>query len=85
MHHNICCMTELNVFSSCLQLYWTVRRTLLSMEKSLPHGPRAPMPKLRYVRGHTSVTTLTARILVSVSAGIYRVPVRDTHIKRVRL
>jgi len=55
------------------------------MEKSLPHGSRAPVPKLRDVRGHSSVTTLAARILVPVSAGIYRVPVRDTHIERVRL
>lgn len=78
-------MTELNKFSFFLQLYWTVRRTLLSMEKSLPHGSRAPVPKLRDVRGHASVTTLAARILVPVSSGIYCFPVRDTHIERVRL
>lgn len=79
----IYCTTDINVFSSRFQLYWTVRRTLLSMEKSLSHWTRAPVPKLRDVRRHASVTSLAARILVPVSAGIYRVPVRDSHIERV--
>jgi hypothetical protein len=72
-------------FRLFLQLYWTVCRTLLSMEKPLPHGSRAPMPKRRNVCCHASVATFSARIFVPVSAGIHRVPVRDTHIERVRL
>jgi len=73
------------MFSSCLQLYWTVRRTLLSMEKSLSYRSRATVPKLWDMRRHASVATLAARILVPVSSGIYRFPVRDTHFERVRL
>lgn len=54
------------------------------MEEPVPYRTRAQVPERRHLRRHRTVAAFSARILVPLSAGIHRVPVRDPHIERVR-
>lgn len=54
------------------------------MEEPVSYRTRAQVPERRDLRRHPTVAALSARVLVPVSAGIHRVPVRDPHIERVR-
>ena len=62
----------------------SVRRRILPVGQSVPHGPGAALPERRQLHGQVIVER-RAQLLVLVSAGLLGVAVRDPGGQRVRL